>query len=121
MNRAYLSVVALLVGCLGPQPAAQSGETRPCSPTWQSSSFDRRKSAIEDYVPSVKTANAKALGVRWPVLDGHDGHIARMGVVHTSGVSGFDIAALDTVDRAPTPVTATVVWEAGLLDAAISD
>jgi len=34
------------------------------------------------------------------VLDRDDGHVVRMGIVRTSGITAFDIAALDAVQRA---------------------
>ena len=35
------------------------------------------------------------------VLDRDDGHVIRLGIVRTSGITAFDIAALDAVQRAP--------------------
>jgi TonB family protein len=113
--------------------------------SWQASSFERWKSAIENYVSSVKPGNQTALNTarvpfasylnaihnrihpifaddflgsldnlpaNHPLSDPHlvtaleivlnrdDGHVVKMGVVRTSGVTAFDIAALDAVQRA---------------------
>jgi TonB family protein len=111
---------------------------------WSSSNFDRWRSAIENYVSSVKPGNQTALNTAavpfatylnamhnriHPIFadsflasldnlppthalnDQHlvtkleivlttDGHIVKMGVLKTSGVTAFDIAALDSVQRA---------------------
>jgi TonB family protein len=111
---------------------------------WQASNFDRWRSAIENYVSSVKPGNQTslnaarvpfasylngmhnrihpifadsflesldALPAAHPMNDKHlmtrveivltrDGHLKRMGIVSTSGITAFDIAALDAVDRA---------------------
>jgi TonB family protein len=111
---------------------------------WAASSFERWRSAIENYVSSVKPGNQTALntaGVPFasylngmhnrihpifadsfldsldslppnhPMNDKHivtrleivltkDGHLKKMGIVKTSGITAFDIAALDAVDRA---------------------
>ena len=108
------------------------------------SNFDRWKSAIENYVSSVKPGNQTALNAAavpfasylngmhnrihpifaeafleslsglppsHPMNDKHlvtrleivltrEGHLKKMGVVRTSGITAFDIAALDAVDRA---------------------
>ncbi len=112
--------------------------------SWTSSSFDKWRPAIENYVSSVKPGNQTALNTAavpfasylngmhnriHPIfadsflasLDGlpatnplndpklvtrleivltRDGHITKMGIVKTSGVTAFDIAALDSVQRA---------------------
>jgi hypothetical protein len=112
--------------------------------SWQNSSFERWRAAIENYVSSVKPGNQTALNTaRSPfgtylvtihnrihpifaedflgsldglpgnhplndptlitrleiVLDRDDGHVLKMGVVRTSGITAFDIAALDSVQR----------------------
>ncbi len=112
--------------------------------SWLASNFDRWRSAIENYVTSVKAGNQTALNTAavpfasylngmhnrihpifadsflesldalppsHPMNDQHlvtgleivltkEGHLKRMGVVKTSGITAFDIAALDAVDRA---------------------
>jgi TonB family protein len=112
--------------------------------SWAASNFDRWRTAIENYVSSVKPGNQTALNTAavpfasylngihnrihpifadsflgsldnlppsHPMNDKHlvtrleivltrDGHLRRMGVVSTSGITAFDIAALDAVDRA---------------------
>jgi TonB family protein len=112
--------------------------------SWAGSSFDRWKSAIENYVSSVKPGNQTALNTAavpfasylngmhnrihpifaegfletlgnlppsHPMNDKHlvtrleivltkEGHLKKMGIVRTSGITAFDIAALDAVDRA---------------------
>jgi outer membrane biosynthesis protein TonB len=112
--------------------------------SWAGSNFDRWKSAIENYVASVKEGNQTALNAAQvpfatylngmherihpifaesflgsldalppsdPMNDQHlvtkleivltrDGHLKKMGVVMTSGITRFDIAALDSVERA---------------------
>ncbi len=111
---------------------------------WASSNFDRWKSAIENYVSSVKPGNQTALNTAQvpfasylngmhnrihpifadaflesldglppghPMNDQHlvtrleivltkEGHLRKMGIVKTSGLTAFDIAALDAIDRA---------------------
>ncbi|HSQ62520.1 MAG TPA: TonB family protein [Polyangiaceae bacterium] len=111
---------------------------------WQASNFDRWRSAIENYVSSVKPGNQTALNTaavpfatylnsmhnrihpifadsflasldalppshalndphliaRLEIVLTKDGHVAKLGVVKTSGVTAFDIAALDSVQRA---------------------
>ena len=112
--------------------------------SWQNSSFERWRAAIENYVSSVRPGNQTALNAaRSPfgtylvtihnrihpifaedflgsldglpgnhplndptlvtkleiVLDRDDGHVLKMGVVRTSGITAFDIAALDSVQR----------------------
>ncbi len=113
--------------------------------SWKSIGIQRWRSAIENYVPSVKPGNQTALNTaRVPfasyindihnrihpifadsflasldnlpksnpmnrpdistnieiVLSPDDGHIVRMGVTKTSGVTAFDVAALESVQRA---------------------
>jgi hypothetical protein len=112
---------------------------------WRPSGIERWRSAIENYVPSVKPGNQTALNTAavpfasylnqihsriHPIfadtflasldqlpasdpmnrpeiftvleiaVDHEDGHIQRMGVTRTSGVTAFDVAALDSVSRA---------------------
>jgi TonB family protein len=112
--------------------------------SWVASNFERWRSAIENYVSSVKTGNQTALNTAavpfasylngmhnrihpifaesflesldslpssHPLNDQHlvtrleivltrEGHLKKMGIVKTSGLTAFDIAALDAVDRA---------------------
>jgi hypothetical protein len=113
--------------------------------SWQNSSFERWRAAIENYVSSVKPGNQTALNTaRSPfgtylvtihnrihpifaddflgsldglpgnhpmndptlitkleiVLDRDEGRVVKMGVTRTSGITAFDIAALDSVQRA---------------------
>jgi TonB family protein len=112
--------------------------------SWVASNFERWRSAIENYVSSVKPGNQTALNTasvpfasylngmhnrihpifadsflgsldalpaNHPMNDQHlltrleivitkDGHLKKMGIVKTSGITAFDIAALDAVDRA---------------------
>jgi TonB family protein len=112
--------------------------------SWVASGFERWRSAIENYVSSVKTGNQTALNTAQvpfasylnamhnrihpifadsfldsldrlppthPMNDRHlitkleivltkEGHLHKMGVVGTSGITAFDIAALDAVSRA---------------------
>ena len=113
--------------------------------SWQASNFERWRSAIENYVSTVKPGNQTALNTaRVPfasylnavhnrlhpifadsflasleslpgnhpmnrsdiktdleiVLDKDEGKVVKMGVTHTSGVTAFDIAALESVMRA---------------------
>jgi hypothetical protein len=113
--------------------------------SWKSLGLERWRSAIENYVPSVKLGSQTALNTaavpfaeylnqihnrihpifadtflvsldRLPsdhpmsnlelktflelVLNEADGRIVRMGVTHTSGVTAFDIGALESVQRA---------------------
>ena len=111
---------------------------------WAASSFERWRSAIENYVSSVKPGNQTALNTaqvpfasylngmhnrihpifadsfldsldslppNHPMNDKHlltrleivltkEGRLKKMGIVKTSGITAFDIAALDAVDRA---------------------
>ncbi len=112
--------------------------------SWTASSFERWRSAIENYVSSVKPGNQTALNTAQvpfatylnsmhnrihpifadsfldsldnlppshPMNDQHlitrleivltkEGHLHKMGIVRTSGITAFDIAALDAVSRA---------------------
>jgi TonB family protein len=112
--------------------------------SFTASNFERWKSAIENYVSSVKPGNQTSLNTarvpfatylngmhnrihpifadsflasldalpkdnplndqklvtRLEIVVTKDGHIVRMGVVKPSGVTAFDIAALDSVQRA---------------------
>ncbi len=111
---------------------------------WSASNFERWRSAIENYVSSVKPGNQTALNTaavpfatylngmhnrihpifadsflasldnlpathtlndqhlitRLEIVLTRDGHVVKLGVVKTSGVTAFDIAALDSVQRA---------------------
>lgn len=53
-----------------------------------------------DTRPPGDPMNDAQLTTRLEVVLTRDGHIQQMGVVRSSGVSEFDIAALDSVDRA---------------------
>jgi TonB family protein len=112
--------------------------------SWTASNFERWRSAIENYVSSVKPGNQTALNTaavpfasylngmhnrihpifadaflgsldalpaNHPMNDQHlltrleivltkEGRLKKMGIVKTSGITAFDIAALDAVDRA---------------------
>ncbi len=112
--------------------------------SFAASNFERWRSAIENYVSSVREGNQTqlntaqvpfasyingmhnrihpifavsflesldALPANHPMNDQHlvtrleivltkEGHLKRMGIVKTSGITTFDIAALDAVDRA---------------------
>jgi TonB family protein len=112
--------------------------------SWIASNFERWRSAIENYVSSVKPGNQTALNTaavpfasylngmhnrihpifadsflesldglppNHPMNDQHlvtrleivltkEGHLRKMGIVKTSGLTAFDIAALDAIDRA---------------------
>ncbi len=112
--------------------------------SWVASSFERWRSAIENYVSSVKAGNQTALNAArspfatylhsihnrihpifadsflgsldalpktHPLNDGklitrleivlsREGQLVKMGIVKTSGMTAFDIAALDAVQRA---------------------
>ena len=112
---------------------------------WSASNFERWRSAIENYVSSVKPGNQTALNTaasspfatylngmhnrihpifadaflssldnlpathvlndqhlvtRLEIVLTKEGHIVKLGVIKTSGVTAFDIAALDSVQRA---------------------
>jgi TonB family protein len=112
--------------------------------SWTASSFERWRSAIENYVSSVKPGNQTALNTaaspfatylngmhnrihpifadtflgslealpkthplneprlltKLEIILTREGHLVKMGIVRTSGVTAFDIAALDSVQRA---------------------
>src|SRR5678815_2676708 len=112
--------------------------------SWTASNFERWRSAIENYVSSVKPGNQTALNTaavpfatflngmhnrihpifadsflssldglpvshpmndqkmftRLEIVLARDGHLVKMGIVKTSGVTAFDVAALDSVQRA---------------------
>jgi TonB family protein len=112
--------------------------------SWTASNFERWRSAIENYVSSVKPGNQTALNTaavpfasylngmhnrihpifadnflgsldalpknhpmndpkvftRLEIVVTKDGHLVKMGVIKTSGITAFDIAALDSVNRA---------------------
>jgi TonB family protein len=112
--------------------------------SWTASNFERWRSAIENYVSTVKPGNQTALNTaavpfatflngmhnrihpifadsflgsldglppnhpmndqklitRLEIVLSRDGHLVKMGIVKTSGVTAFDIAALDAVQRA---------------------
>jgi TonB family protein len=112
--------------------------------SWVASNFERWRSAIENYVSSVKPGNQTALNTasspfatylngmhnrihpifadsflgsldalpknsplndqklmtRLEIILTKEGHILRMGIVKASGVTAFDVAALDAVQRA---------------------
>jgi hypothetical protein len=112
--------------------------------SFAASNFERWRSAIENYISSVREGNQTALNtaavpfasylngmhnrihpifaesflesldslpIRHPMNDRHlvtkleivltkEGHLKKMGIVKTSGITAFDIAALDSVDRA---------------------
>jgi TonB family protein len=112
--------------------------------SWIASNFERWRSAIENYVSSVKPGNQTALNTaqvpfasylngmhnrihpifadsflesldglppNHPMNDQHlvtrleivltkEGRLRKMGIVKTSGLTAFDIAALDAIDRA---------------------
>jgi hypothetical protein len=54
-----------------------------------------------DALPSGHPMNDQTIYAKLEiVLDRDDGHVIKMGVVHTSGITAFDIAALDSVQRA---------------------
>ncbi len=111
---------------------------------WTASNFERWRSAIENYVSSVKPGNQTALNTaavpfasylngmhnrihpifadnflgsldslpkthpmndpkvmtRLEIVITKDGHLVKMGIIKTSGITAFDIAALDSVNRA---------------------
>ncbi len=111
---------------------------------WTASNFERWRSAIENYVSSVKPGNQTALNTaavpfasylngmhnrihpifadnflgsldtlpkshpmndpkvmtRLEIIVTKDGHLVKMGIIRTSGITAFDIAALDSVNRA---------------------
>jgi TonB family protein len=129
--------------------------------SWIASNFERWRSAIENYVSSVKPGNQTALNTaqvpfasylngmhnrihpifadsflesldglppNHPMNDQHlvtrleiiltkEGHLRRMGIVKTSGLTAFDIAALDAVDRAQPfgPAPSAIISPDGLV------
>jgi TonB family protein len=129
--------------------------------SWVASNFERWRSAIENYVSSVRPGNQTALNTaqvpfasylngmhnrihpifadsflesldglpaNHPMNDQHlvtrleiiltkEGHLRRMGIVKTSGLTAFDIAALDAVDRAQPfgPAPSAIISPDGLV------
>jgi TonB family protein len=53
-----------------------------------------------DALPADHPLNNRRLVTRLDIVLAADGRVTRMGVVRSSGVLAFDIAALDSVDRA---------------------
>ena len=53
-----------------------------------------------DSLPQSHPLNDQHLVTRLEIVLTKDGHLKKMGVVKTSGITAFDIAALDSVDRA---------------------
>jgi hypothetical protein len=54
-----------------------------------------------DLLPGTQPINDQTIFTSLEiVLDRDDGRVVKMGVVHTSGITGFDIGALDSVQRA---------------------
>jgi len=53
-----------------------------------------------DSLPANHPMNDKQLVTRLEIVLTKDGHLKKMGIVKASGVTTFDIAALDSVDRA---------------------
>jgi TonB family protein len=53
-----------------------------------------------DSLPPSHPMNDQSLVTRLEIVLTREGHLKRMGVVKASGVTAFDIAALDSVDRA---------------------
>lgn len=53
-----------------------------------------------DNLPPTHALNDQHLVTRLEIVLSRDGHVVKMGVVKTSGVTAFDIAALDSVQRA---------------------
>lgn len=53
-----------------------------------------------DQLPATHPLNDQKLVTLLEIVLGRDGRLVKMGVVKTSGVTTFDIAALDAVDRA---------------------
>ncbi|HEY8038254.1 MAG TPA: TonB family protein, partial [Polyangiaceae bacterium] len=53
-----------------------------------------------DGLPPSHPMNEKNLVTRLEIVLTKDGHLKKMGIVKTSGITAFDIAALDAVDRA---------------------
>lgn len=146
LNLNHNSVVAVVGEDKLRKERAADGERRLTAHrgSWRSSNLDRWRSAIENYVTSVKPGNQTSLNAaRVPFatyLNGihnrihpifaesfldslanlpathplnnrkmhtnleivltREGKIVKMGITHTSGVTAFDIAALDSVERA---------------------
>jgi TonB family protein len=55
---------------------------------------------IARQLPPTHPMNDKHLVTRLEIVLTREGHLKKMGVVKTSGITAFDIAALDAVDRA---------------------
>jgi TonB family protein len=53
-----------------------------------------------DGLPANHPMNDQHLVTRLEIILTKDGHLKKMGIVRTSGITAFDIAALDAVDRA---------------------
>jgi TonB family protein len=53
-----------------------------------------------DALPASNPMNDPNRFTSVEIVLGRDGRVVKMGVVKTSGVTAFDVAALDTVDRA---------------------
>jgi TonB family protein len=53
-----------------------------------------------DGLPANHPLNDQHLVTRLEIVLTKDGHLRKMGIVKTSGITAFDIAALDAVDRA---------------------
>jgi outer membrane biosynthesis protein TonB len=51
-------------------------------------------------LPADHPMNDQHLVTRLEIVLGKDGHLKQMGIVKTSGITAFDIGALDSVDRA---------------------
>jgi TonB family protein len=74
--------------------------------------FADRFLASLDKLPSTHPLNnILKVSTRVEVVLGRDGHIARLGIVKSSGVTAFDVVALDAVDCAQPfgPVPAAIV------------
>ena len=53
-----------------------------------------------DALPPSHPLNDQHLVTRLEIVLAKDGHLKQMGIVKTSGITAFDVAALDSVDRA---------------------
>ena len=53
-----------------------------------------------DSLPAGHPMNDKHLVTKLEIVLTREGHLKKMGIVKTSGITAFDIAALDSVDRA---------------------
>jgi TonB family protein len=53
-----------------------------------------------DGLPPTHPMNDKHLVTRLEIVLTKEGHLKKMGVVRSSGITAFDVAALDAVDRA---------------------